>query len=537
MIAVSCCLVLLWHSSYGHPIRQLRAVAGAAALEHGPEGEQQTKHHEDAATPTAHDLEHTIDFDRFAFSVMFLGVTVAIVSLTYLANNPDLDVRAAMWQMLSNGTTIFLAVLLFWSVKTLFGRSFGKGVIVYLVLVIIFVLLLQLGLLGASYVDGPTLHGCDRSVIACQTVGGLLAHITGFAWLAFWTEVQAQLYHTELHEWGLVLVFFVACGIHMLMMLICFKCRQAVLTAMGRSSRGDDDEACQQEHRWHEVAAEALLEAGALMLSLMAIDLLKVAITGNIPDFHGQHSETGAESRPEPWQIIIMLIITCALPALIVWSNYTCGSSDVDDQERIVHRLGMRWLRLRSFQLVGKFACFLSALVLLCTVQWICEAFLHSTTPTGRRYLVETAVALVATAVAYAFIWCIGRVDQVLASAKSFAALEAGEDLLVTVGVMAGFAWEHVFHEAVEAVSEFVGERFGKSHHSPLVAWSDVMLALGILALLLPTLYWHINPQARRTKKRAQQHFRKVFDEDEEEDDEEDSEDEDDDMEEIDQRS
>jgi len=266
-----------------------------------------------------------------------------------------------------------------------------------------------------------------------------------------------------------------------------------------------------------------LLEAGALMLSFIGMRLLKFAITGSLPDT--KTSMEVNEHYRTPLQIILMFIVTCAWFALIVCVNCYLGSDDVEDQKGVIQRLGIRWLRLRTWQLLGKFACFFAALALLTTVQWTIEALLQNVAPTGRRYLVETAEALVATAVAYTVILCIGRVDEVLANARSFAGLEATEDILATIGCMAGFAWEHVFHEAIEAISEYGAEQFEQKNNGSWAALSDIVLAFTIIAFVLPTLYWYINPQARRSQGLAKQNFKKLFEEAQEEEEDDDDED------------
>jgi len=312
------------------------------------------------------------------------------------------------------------------------------------------------------------------------------------------------------------LVFFVAYIVHMLMMLTCFKCRQKVLSVMGESSTDDeDDEASQQQHRWNEEAAEGLLEAGALMLAFLSMRLLKYEITGKFED----PLEEANQPR-KPLYIIIMLVVTCAWLVSIVLVNCYCGSDDVEDEDPVVLDLGFRWLQVRSLQLLGKFACFTAALGMLTTIQWFLDLLLDRTgmAPTGRKYLTETADALITTALAYTMIWCIGKVDEILASAKSFAGLEATEDLLTTAGFMVGFAWEHVYRESIEAISAYGSEQLDQKEHS--VNYLDLVLTFCILTFVLPSLYLHINPQARRSTRVAKKTFRQMFEEQTDEEEE-----------------
>eukprot|EP00928_Gymnodinium_smaydae_P049123 TRINITY_DN32932_c0_g1_i1.p1 TRINITY_DN32932_c0_g1~~TRINITY_DN32932_c0_g1_i1.p1 ORF type:complete len:534 (+),score=137.84 TRINITY_DN32932_c0_g1_i1:57-1658(+) len=450
--------------------------------------------------------EKPVNVSEFALSTMLLGMTVTLIMLFYLTFNKDQDVRAATWMMVSVGCTIFLAVILFWAVKELCIRTFGKNLYVMLGLVVLSMACLQGGLLVAAKTKGEPLLGCRRSVIACMTFGGLLGHITGFAALSFWAEVQAMILEEHKNFWLIVAVVPLAWLVHLGVMRVCLRIRDAVVY--------EDELEDEEEKQWQETASEGLVEAGALMTSFIAMQVLRYGIGGVMPNPEGVED---ISSDPRTWSQEVMLwSVGLAAGVAVAGITYFCGSDDVEDEEEEDEELnGCAWFKLRSYQLGMKFLTFLSALCFLYATDWTLESTLTSL---KGSMAILVAVAMLTSYITFGVVLCIGRIDNWLLTRKSVAGHEAAENVLAALSVTVGFAWERCFDRAIEHFSEYcveasantLGQMCGPACEK-LASWIDVMLALAITALLLPALYWYINPRSRVSAKKAQKYFESML--------------------------
>ena len=138
-----------------------------------------------------------------AIAVTLFGAISSQLSLYYLTNHPDDDMRKYSYEIINATVSIFSAVLVFQSfndmVETFFleGKSLEFVVLVDMLHLLVWFWILQLALATISGVIGSKPRNKESTQLNMKTVAVLLAHLTGFASFNAWLSLhQLELFNT-----------------------------------------------------------------------------------------------------------------------------------------------------------------------------------------------------------------------------------------------------------------------------------------------------------------------------------------------------
>ncbi|CAK9069594.1 Putative cadmium/zinc-transporting ATPase HMA1 [Durusdinium trenchii] len=272
------------------------------------------------------------------FASTLLGAMVFLMSLTYLTNNSDKDIRRYTYEVISQTIAIFCAVMVFQYINEVTDKAmvhFGWAhwpFLVHMLQMIVWYSALQfhlyyisfqgavalakhkfeevegiaeakpqtlsvwtalISLFGTEHIAFSTLHPLDhiedlQSQMTCWKV--LLSHIAGFAAInAFGTLQQSEPWR---EDWQTATLVVVLASFTMLMIQWYFdEQRRKVAEAWKTSASLYDDRMEEVYHAcfvmWLEEAEEPEDNVLALTVSFLSVQAIRYWISGTLPDVEG----------------------------------------------------------------------------------------------------------------------------------------------------------------------------------------------------------------------------------------------------------
>lgn len=542
------------HSTRSHK-RRLHED-GEEGVEHCIEGHEHEGH---GHAGHAHGHEHHVSGGDISIAAMLIGIVVTQICLFYLILNDDPDVRSYTWDMLHTGLSIYLSVSLFVATRNLMGALFAEEGINYhidLFLCFFFWCFLQVVLIfstkikndptggsgdpatasrksktaGASrtlvtherpeesfnlpysgsrssfiesqkYVgDNPEVSNKEIAVLAFGTVA---SHLLAFACLHLFAEIQVFLANVE-GVWG-------ACGVGVLPIAVFLG-----LVAMMRLAQvvrfriaTSDDHLDKDEEEWLECGNEAEMEACSLVVSFLVTQAFRFYIGGVMPDKWGL--EHGSD---HPWyRVFLFVLLSVSAQGLAVGrallkmklkkkpGNDPLEALDIHHEE----------FKPPSFfedsdELFGESLTFICGWSFLICIVWTLQKFL----PGAEGQMANLVCgAIICTYTVFALIPFLDTwVDVCAKSAKTHDDLKLadkiGRVIISACGTTVGFSWERCFDESFHTVAHYLeAGTFAHLNEYPrkVCALACVwLLALLILVVALPALYWYICPFVLRAR-------------------------------------
>lgn len=406
-----------------------------------------------------------------------------VMSLTYLVNYPDLDIRQAAWQLLSRTVSIFIAVLISKSTKEvlceLIDMSCDNEVTETLSAVyeqhheatikaisISFCRWLMLWLAFQLFM----LQYRGSQIVAISRLGG---HVVAFAGMDAFTDLQSgeapfdALRRTAVNSFGCALLVGV---------LMWLGAELAEAARKNISMKSSDPESLKE---WLRECREAEDEAASLIIGLLLSQTIRHAISGEHPPLHGGKPKSKSNN-----QVFILLVIAIGLAALAARLETLLKNVLGDVASPVVqrHKKGIA----RSIRVA---VVTMSMTMAWCILYWG-EWFIYNWTEDkgvahGDRMSALLVVAAVLSALCFAGIFIMvfaGRSSTFAAHNTGFHALSVG------LGLVVGCAWEDVFIEAVGGV---------QLNFFKLKASYSTLLVIFILCLVtVPAWMLYILPQA-----------------------------------------
>lgn len=434
--------------------------------------------------------------ENLGVAVMLLGSISFMMGLFYLTNLRDKDLQHYSWYVISSTISIFCAVLLFQAVNgivemyMLEGNEEEEGfeLMVDMVHMMLWYTGLQLFLAytagaisKASPGDGTdveSLSSADLKAVKkhinlqvkCWAV--LLGHITGFAAINAFAQLQQQFSQDKLFLTGMVP--FAAWAILFLLCSITHDIRMGVICMDDRETLG--------EQLWNEGTEETENDVVGLAVAFVVVQWLRLAISGGLPNTEGEEPADQL-SRHAPVEMALLLGVGFGFTAL--------------------EALRVKYLRRSHSRLVPQFQNIVSMCFAWClffSSDWFVSHFFFAHDP--KSMIKHVVLALFVTACALALIFILdkiadlpqtsGEVDRIVRS------------IVMALGILIGFSWEKSFDVAVASIASTV--------HALPEAATKLLLGLSLVTLVIPAWRLHILPTVLE--------FQEEDEEEEEEEDE-----------------
>lgn len=226
-----------------------------------------------------------------AIAATLLGAIAGVLSLSYLLNHRDNDIKQAAYEVLSTTISILCAILVFQAFNEIVLMLFvspDSGA-AWLVAISVAQLLswhctAELALAYATGAIGRTPPTTSIGEITCRTkcYAVLLAHITGFAAINASCSIQQSYFsRTPLASASAVILCF-----------IFLRCLQRVSDVCRRKIEELDDKVDDFEELWSEETKEAENDVMSFALSFTLIQVMRFDIGGVLPNLGEEEPAT-----------------------------------------------------------------------------------------------------------------------------------------------------------------------------------------------------------------------------------------------------
>jgi len=392
--------------------------------------------------------------------MLFLSITFHM-SLFYLTHHSDADIRRYSWETISSILSIFCSLLVFEGFDGVvrYYLHFPGFVVLEIIVDFLHYFAWLLVLQGVIFfISGAHAHPNQVSRWnhdGARAAAHFLAHIAGFAAINAWGDVQQLPFFSEtpLRAFGVAALAYV------------WMLTVAHYTDSWREWQvlQDDGVKDHNEILWDEEVEEAEDDAIGLTVSFLTVQAIRFAICYDLPDKHG-HLTT------EPCHIKSLKLLGSAgaiLPAIVTLGYVRARIPHTDK--------GTRWGRLVStFHIISSMTfafCVLFSIIL--------EVVRHPWLRTEEGVQNEVVIALMVSVIALVAVFILDKLADWDATGPE--ADRAIITVIMSFGLMVGFAWERCFAAGIEAITE--------RHFSPPGSWRPWVLlgmALATAALILP---------------------------------------------------
>mmetsp|Transcript_93690 Transcript_93690/g.214305 ORF Transcript_93690/g.214305 Transcript_93690/m.214305 type:complete len:623 (+) Transcript_93690:40-1908(+) len=505
---------------------------------------------------TAH-MSHIDDVVSVVVSIMLVGAITFQLSLFYLVNHKDEDIKRYAWETIGMTISTFCAVLVFTGINEVLehilfdGLSETSKICIGLAHALAWFALMQLLILQVAQMkhesdehqeqryDNLTSHGGNAAAantaphhsneslmcIQCKAFGGLFAHVSGFASIHAWAHLQ--------HE---------AIAVHPVLGFLVVPVAGAVFAVLievgGRVRKRKiehDGELTADEEVWAEVAEENENDVAALCLAYLITGAVTFTVTqqlharlterepARVKDHgahHGEHHRRlshghggGIHHTPmEIGAVFVVGLIFAVLVAVFVHIGWNIHVKKVMTERRQESQLGRKHSAdVHLYNPPSASERMITVCQLSCsfTFAWCVLFACHWFVDVKREYFQITDIfarVIMALAVSGAAFVVIYIMDKLSDSERTAAQVDRTLRTLITAfGVLVGFTWEHAFASAVSDIA-------AHSHYHEFV---KLLCSCVLVAGVFPAHSRYVVPrilelQEENTKRVAKEESREI---------------------------
>jgi hypothetical protein len=521
-----------WHSEHsepeahgGHTSVAERVEEEAAHTEHGgapnTEEELEDHAHEPLAghATTTHAAEHGEhgghgggDHDDHGegrtgevIGKMLLGAVAFQMAIFYLVNNSDPDIRRYAWTTVGTTIAIFSAVLIYGACHELLDAYTEEGynkVTVATVHCVFWFIVTEMVLLiiakwADAYVDSlpkkplisvtkpqssprssphssslgesPLKRSEVSAILDMKCWGGFLGHVTAFAAITVYMQVQRRLHHA-IGASGVFVIPVIAVLIFVVLFFVTGRIRLAIEELDGGETKSDEI--------WEDVAQEVENDVFSICLSFLLAECVFYLIEGS--EYRVRHAyHSGA-------QIAACWAAAAVFAVLMIGTSYARVVANRIHKKR---RIGIG--RRRFLEILQSLFAFGFAWCGLAAVSWKCD---HIREFYGWTHIwTEVTVAMLIALSSTAAIFIIDKIADMEAVGQEIEGCI--RESVMAFGFLIGFSWEHAFHKSIEDITatfpEYEGYEVSKSVQC-------FVLCVCVVAIVFPAYRWYIVPTVYR---------------------------------------
>jgi len=398
-------------------------------------------------------------------SVMLLGSIGFMMSLFYLTNLKDPQLRKYSWLVISNTISIFCAVLFFQALNgfvddLLKDSSESLELEVDFVHFLVWFITLQCILaLSAGAValkldateEEEAFHeeGEKHRKVKLHSNAILLGHLAGFAAINAFGVLQQQVWRNSL---CIFLVFPVTWAV----IHFCGKVTQWIRYELSKA----DSDVSEAEIEWDEVTTETEDDIIGLAASFMLCQFFRYLWSGILPNEEGIEDHEVLRSH-KTYQVLLLLLSGCLVICLEMF--------------RILFHSHKFQGFQAQFQNVSAM-CF--AWCLFYSSDWFVS---RNFFPTKHGMMKEICLSLFVTIVALALIFILDVIADWDATGKEID--NAVRGVIKAIAVLIGFSWEKGFDVAVDGLAQ-----------DDYKSVTKMILAVVLGVMVLPAWRWYILP-------------------------------------------
>lgn len=418
-------------------------------------------HAEHGANEAGHETEEQ-DSESLALACFLMGTVTALMFLFYLVNHRSIGIKLSTWRVLNMTASIFVAVLLYASMKMLALHILEPNMLWHVIITLVSFLMFYIGTTAMLY----ALMGKDDERL--EATGTIMAHITGFAAMYGFADAQ-ELEHIEhLGLTGLVLLLVVSSALILSLSMITDKVMKRMAARDGRVDQG--------EEKWMEVIDETDDDIFCLAISFQFVLLFRYLIRGEATPYEPGKEGKGGVTQPQAHALLLVAVGFLVLvgAGAIVCSKFGNRMMQHAKSKRIVTNIQ----HLNSMIMAWSF---------LFWAEW--QLYVSGWESTNIGATVFLAFCL--TGASFTCVFVLDALRERLKSNKM--AERAVSSIELALGVLVGFSWERAFDVGFEEVEHALKH----TYKSPMIPAHVVVLLMSSLLLIVvaPAWRYHILPK------------------------------------------
>ena len=411
-------------------------------------------------------------------AIMLIGTIMFQMLLFDATNRHDATIRRHAWQTISQTIAIFSAVLIFQAVLGVFEYYVVEGQPEYMVMVLSFLhmtgwlLLLQVvlawcsGVVAASAAHTESGEVCHATHLVTKAFTILLAHVTGFASIHAWGEMQQSPHFSSSPLTSVLVVPLAFLGLWVLFRMSDLV-RQRIIYSDGQQDAS--------EIVWDTETKEGENDVMALTCSFLLVQSIRFAILGALPNIHGK----SRIHHTDPLMAVALLLCSIlAVVATVLFGRET----DTENLGAVALPLLGSLTIIATMSFAWCTLYFVRAMVLSTPFEWLND----------QSALSFVVSALIVSMGAFLLIYAADYMtmrkstDHIVLAADEALAKDVFT-VIYSFGIMVGFSWEQAFNESIEVIS---GKLDGSAKH-----WAKLGLALAVSFTVLPNWKNYVLPK------------------------------------------
>lgn len=452
-----------------------------------------------------------IDQVSIVVSIMLLGSISFMMALFYLVNHKDEDIQRYSWKAVSSTISIFCAVLLFQAFNGIVEEYLIGGMVsfmrweeefwasklwecvvdfcqlVFWLTVMQFVLAVTSG--AVELVWKP--ENIEQAEILVQSWAVLFAHISGFASVNGWGSIQQNALRWSC--WTSVLV--VPLGLVGL-----FSMYKVFDIIRNKISLGDDGEVDEFEECWDKETEESENDVAGLCLSFLTVQVIRQAISGDLPNSEGQETDRIAYNHPTGEWVTLLLWAAAFVVGLLVvlrlrdWLPDPEAEEEKEGEQTEEEKKAfeeayqeVEWT-VRSLMITSNYCSMAIAWCGFYGARWAVAA----SGATNKDALLAVILAILLSFVCFAIIFLLDKLeDWNVFGGQSNKAIE---NIIDALGILIGFSWEQSFDEAVDVISN-AAENLDIPR-----SWTRLIMSVALVTLVFPAWRAYILPTEQKLR-------------------------------------
>lgn len=443
--------------------------------EDGQEEEEKRRGEEKEEEEEEEIKDKILEGQDLVLAISLMGFVVFIMTLFYLVNWDDEDMRIYVWTVISTTISIFIAVFSFTSVQQGLVEMFvpkeekenDSGVIQLLIaafLVSVYFCCMQFSIL---YVSGamekkpfndeePMTEQKERRLIGFKSLSTLFAHMCAFAAINFGGCLQ----HMTPFDWAPAMRFMVVPILFCVQWASVYGCRllrvKLIRRIAGQHVNYNQLEESEPTEAvtgidwcltmWDEETYEAENEIASVCMSFLVVQACRVSITGVMPNNIGVEVKHYTHPLTACWQLLSVggfFAVLCVSSVFLgtclpkTHGEKAAPGSLQASLKRLNDVLG------KSFSVAFAWCCLFSG-------KWLITLYVEAFPPNG--VISRVILAIIVSTVAFVVILML----DFLADQESTSDLvdEAIISIIDALALLVGFSWEQTFDGAVEVLAE-----------------------------------------------------------------------------------
>jgi len=446
-----------------------------------------------------------------AVSMMLVGTVAFMMMLFYMVNFPDVDIRYYACRTLGDAISIFAAVLIYeagnkcvhWFVPETENSLAHFGELLFWFTMLQGSTALSAGAIfedktladppsvsatpslgvtptvaqafGASSPSKALENRWRQRELRLRCISGLLAHITGFSAISAWLSLQAD------NRFGNPAIrVAVVVPVAAVAMLALFQLGHRVRLFIAYY----DEKFDLSEKIWDAAASEAEVDAVSLAISFLSVNAVQFFAFGVLPDREGG---VEVELPFEVWRFDAFCMLAGAALAGFVTLTFVLFAERL---EQMCPSLLMLVEVVQNYSSMS-FAWF---------VLFAVKAGMHCMFPekSHEHIVPKVLTALGLSVLAFLAIFVLDKLADAISSGAP--TQQAVVKIILSWGLLVGFAWEMCFSSAIATIDERV---------AGATVVLNLALSVALSALVVPAYLLYLAPMAELSRRKAVFHISK----------------------------